>query len=73
MAAACSIPYLEKHTLAEDWTGGFMGRWMVLYGRRERVDPDPSGDMTDFQWLVDEVKKRATHGQAGWCMGLDLV
>jgi hypothetical protein len=71
MAAACSIPYLEKHTLAEDWTGGFMGRWMVLYGRRERVDPDPSGDMTDFQWLVDEVKKRATHGQAGWCMGLD--
>jgi hypothetical protein len=71
MAAACSIPYLEKHTLAEDWTGGFMGRWMVLYGRRERTDPDPTGNMRDFQWLVDEIKMRANHGQAGYCTGLD--
>jgi hypothetical protein len=71
MAAACSIPYLEKHTLAEDWTGGFMGRWMVLYGRRERTDPDPTGNMRDFQWLVDEIKVRANHGQAGYCTGLD--
>jgi len=71
IAAACSIPYLEKHTLAEDWTGGFMGRWMVLYGRRERTDPDPVGDRTDFQWLVDELQKRALVANAGWCMGLD--
>ena len=69
--AACSIPYLEKHTLAEDWTGGFMGRWMVLYGRRERVDPDPVGDRTDFQWLVDGIQQRALTPSAGWCMGLD--
>jgi hypothetical protein len=71
IAAACSIPYLEKHTLAEDWTGGFMGRWMVLYGRRERTDPDPIGDRTDFQWLVDELQKRALTPNAGWCVGLD--
>jgi len=69
--AACSIPYLEKHTLAEDWTGGFMGRWMVLYGRRERVDPDPVGDRTDFQWLVDRIQQKAMTPTAGWCMGLD--
>lgn len=71
IAAACSIPYLEKHTLAEDWTGGFMGRWLVLYGRRERHDPDPVGDRSDFQWLVDELRQRALTPQAGWCMGLE--
>lgn len=71
--AACSIPYLEKHTLAEDWTGGFMGRWMVFYGQRERVDPDPVGDRTDFDWLVDNLRTKATAPSAGWCMGLDHV
>jgi len=71
IAAACSIPYLEKHTLSEDWTGGFMGRWMVLYGRRERTMPDPKGNMVDFQWLADELRRRALHGTAGYCVGLD--
>jgi hypothetical protein len=70
IAAACSIPYLEKHTLAEDWTGGFMGRWMVLYGQRERIDPDPVGDRTDFDWLAEQLRLRATMPSAGWCMGL---
>ena len=71
IAAACSIPYLEKHTLAEDWTGGFMGRWMVLYGQRERIDPDPVGDRTDFDWLADQLRARATQPSAGFCLGLD--
>lgn len=71
IAAACSIPYLEKHTLAEDWTGGFMGRWMVLYGRRERLDPDPVGDRTAEPWLVNELQQRAKTKAAGWCVGLD--
>lgn len=70
IGAACSIPYLEKHTLAEDWTGGFMGRWMVLYGKRERNDPDPRGDQTLLQTLVDQARKRATTSTAGWCTGL---
>ena len=73
IAAACSIPYLEKHTLAEDWTGGFMGRWLVMYGRRTRVDPDPIGDRTKFQWLSDELRMRATQPTAGYCMGLSPV
>lgn len=71
IAAACSIPYLEKHTLAEDWTGGFMGRWMVLYGQRERVDPDPVGDRTHFDWLVEQLRIRAVTPSAGFCVGLD--
>lgn len=70
IGAACSIPYLEKHTLSEDWTGGFMGRWLVLYGKRERDDPDPVGDTTDTQWLTDELRRRALATTAGWCQGL---
>lgn len=71
IGAACSIPYLEKHTLAEDWTGGFMGRWMVFYGRRERSEPNPVGDDTYTQSLVESLHYRATREVAGWCVGLN--
>jgi hypothetical protein len=71
IGAACSIPYLEKHTLAEDWTGGFMGRWMVFYGRRERTEPNPVGDNTYVEYLTEELRRRATTETAGWCTGLD--
>lgn len=70
VVAACSIPYLEKYTLAEDWTGGFMGRWCVMFGRRERTNPDPAGDRTDFNRLAEELRRRATISNAGWCTGL---
>lgn len=70
IGAACSIPYLEKHTLAEDWTGGFMGRWLVFYGRRERDDPDPVGDRTDFTFLTDLLRARTGQPTGGWCVGL---
>ena len=70
MVAACSLPYLERHTLTEDWSGGFMGRWAVMYGRRERSDPDPCGDRTNFSWLAQQLKKRGTTTTAGWCTGL---
>jgi hypothetical protein len=66
----CSVPYLEKHTLAEDWTGGFMGRWAVLLAQRERTDPDPVGDQTLKPFLVQELQNRATTTSAGWCSGL---
>jgi hypothetical protein len=70
VVGGCSIPYLEKHTLAEDWTGGFMGRWCVLLAQRERTDPDPVGDQTLKPWLVQELQARATTPAAGWCSGL---
>jgi len=69
--AACSIPYLEKHTLSEDWTGGFMGRWLVFYCRRERLDPNPVGDKTLENQLVQALAHRAQTPQAGECLGLD--
>jgi hypothetical protein len=70
ISGGCSIPYLEKHTLAEDWTGGFMGRWLVLHGYRERLDPDPVGDPTLRQPLIDWLARRIDK-KAGWCIGLD--
>lgn len=63
LCAACSIPYLEAYTLEEDWEGGFLGRWMVLYGRRERVNPFPQGDMRLFSGLVEGFVERASSDQ----------
>ena len=57
--AACSLPYLEKYTMAEDWTGGFMGRWIVMYGQRERTDPDPAGDNSRIEYLSNFLQERA--------------
>ncbi len=68
--AACSIPYLEKYTLSEDWSGGFMGRWAVMFGRSERIDPDPVGDMSNFDSLATFLRERALVPNGGWCEGL---
>jgi len=69
--AACAIPYLEKHTLAEDWSGGFMGRWAVMYGRRERTNANPVGDNRMFDALVEALRVRGSTPTAGWCTGLE--
>jgi len=69
--AACSLPYLESYTLQADWKGGFMGRFLCLYARRERIDPDPIGDDTDTQYLTNFLRERASTGLSGWCTGLD--
>lgn len=48
LAAGVSLPFLEQHTEAHDWTGGFMGRWAVIYSRRERVNPYPKNDWSEI-------------------------
>ena len=68
---ACSIPYLEKHTLSEDWTGGFLSRWAIMYCQRERTDPDPVGDTRGKDQLIDDLIRRVEIEEAGWCVGLD--
>lgn len=68
---ACSIPYLERHTDSHDWSGGFMGRWLVLYGRRERTDPDPVGDTDGVEPLIEGLRIRSLATQAPPCLGLD--
>ena len=47
-----------------------MGRWLVLHGYRERLDPDPVGDPTLRQPLIDWLARRIDK-KAGWCIGLD--
>lgn len=68
--AGCSMPYLEKYTLAEDWTGGFMGRWTIMYADRERTDAFPVGNPEFRPSLVNFLKDRASTPAAGWCTGL---
>ena len=69
--AACSTPYLEKYTEPEDWSGGFMGRWAVIYARRERTNPDPAGNPAAIPALSSALIARANTQQAGLCLGLD--
>ncbi len=71
MLAACSLPYLERYTDDTDWSGGFMGRWAVIYARRERTDPDPKGDRIGFDELKQTLYDRGTRPSLGFCMGLD--
>jgi hypothetical protein len=34
---ACAMPFLSEHTNAEDWSGGFLGRWFFIHAQRERI------------------------------------
>lgn len=70
IGAACSLTFLEQHTNAEDWSGGFMGRWAVIHARRERTDPDPVGDPTQVPILAHGLKLRAAVPEVGVCLGL---
>lgn len=71
IGAAVSIPYLEKYTLAEDWHGGFMGRWMVMYGSQERDNPFPPRSHRAQSRLTKLLENRLSIESAGWCRGLD--
>ena len=70
--AACAIPYLEKHTLAEDWTGGFMGRWALMYAQEERSDSFPMADSRHNEWLVNRLSElnNLTENDIGRCTAM---
>jgi len=70
LAAGCSLTFLEEHTDPHDWTGGFMGRWAVIYGRRERTVSYPKNDWTEVPALATSLLQRAQMQQAGICLGL---
>jgi len=73
LSAGVSLPFLEQHTEAHDWTGGFMGRWAVIYSRRERTNPYPRNDWSAIPDLAARLLTRAQMEQAGVCWGLDNV
>ena len=68
---ACAIPYLESYTQPQDWTGGFLGRWTVMYCIRERIDPDPIGDPTGRDDLIEGLRERVNRKSAPPCWGLN--
>ena len=67
---ACSLPFLEKHTDAVDWTGGFLGRWALLFAFRERTNSWPEANTTGRPGLVTALQQRALTQKAGWCLGM---
>ena len=70
---ACATPYLEAYTTPVDWTGGFMGRWLVLFAHRERLyaqgtKPDPALTKALQDDLYQRVVDAGLHG-SGECLG----
>lgn len=73
LLAGCSLPYLEKYTLIEDWQGGFMGRWLIFYAHEERHEALPLGDPRGFDWLRKDYSRRLAlkTSDIQACVGLD--
>lgn len=56
LSGACSEGYLNRYTLIEDWTGGFMGRFLMV---RARVwDEKPLVTRRDPRWMHVENRMR---------------
>ena len=72
---ACSLPYLESYTTANDWSGGFMGRWLLMYARRERTMAFPPNETPIIKktrdWLAGTLQERMEYNYDAICMGLD--
>jgi hypothetical protein len=45
-----------------------MGRWLICYGKAQRVAAWPESNRDDVEWLVSELRQR-TLAQAGRCLG----
>lgn len=61
---------LEKLTTEDDWTGGFMSRWLVLLGHRTR-DLTPPPSWPDRKASLVEALYRGFHRPLGTLTGLD--
>jgi hypothetical protein len=71
IVAGCSLGYLEQHTDPHDWSGGFMGRWAVMYCRRERTVSYPKNDWSPIPGLAAPLLLRAQQTEAAPCLGLN--
>jgi hypothetical protein len=47
MLAGCAPSLLETHTTINDWQGGFISRFMILAGKRERIFTLPSTNINE--------------------------
>jgi hypothetical protein len=48
---ACTPRHLEDYTIALDWEGGFLNRFFIMYGERERDISSPTPDPAVEAWL----------------------
>lgn len=70
--AACARDYLEAHTTPVDWSGGFMGRWLIMYAHRERLlATGAAPNERKRKKLGDFLLDRSATGFAGLCGGFD--
>lgn len=71
IVAACSTSYMEKIDPAE-WTSGFMGRWLLLYAKMERLVPRPPRiELSDY--LREHLTIRSEVEEAGAFQDFDAV
>ena len=69
--SACSFPYLEKYTKAQDWNGGFLGRFLLMVGRSTRVNPNPKAFRPEFAGEMANFLRELTSGSTrSTCLGL---
>lgn len=75
IVSACSVPYLEQFTTAHDWTGGFMGRWLLMYAHRERTMAFPNPETPKVrkmrEYLAGTLQKMLEYEYNETCLGLD--
>jgi hypothetical protein len=55
LLAACAPPFLERYTGVEDWTGGFLGRFMVAFGQKTREVYEAQPDPGAVAWLRSKL------------------
>lgn len=65
---ACTPRHLEEHTTSLDWEGGFMSRFFVVYGDRERDIPWPSPNPQLREYLANWLRW-ARFGDFTFCPG----
>lgn len=75
IVAACSLPYLEQYTTAHDWSGGFMGRWLLMFAKRERTmafPPDETEKTRNMRnYLAGTLQEFMRYSYSERCLGLD--
>lgn len=74
LLAGCTPDYLERHTEASDWMGGFMARFLCMFVKRERNYSVPPGDPVNRPRVVAKLKDLdATQNPVvrGQCLGFD--
>jgi hypothetical protein len=59
MLAGCAPSLLERHTDSNDWEGGFMSRFTLMYGQRERRYSKPRNSPQTGAMKMDLIRHLA--------------